>query len=132
MLINKRFPRQKERSRKVFSTKDKQQKKSIIRQSLEGILISLFGLGALIILYTLLVNFDWILITNESFKELVVGLYQFIIAFVNLLFVMTLLAFAVLSTFILFGGLWRLVKVISLICKKINKRYQYSGSRRFR
>lgn len=101
--------------KKVFRTSRRQPKKSTIRQFFEASLMLSVGAAFLTALNWLPQQIDLLVIITGSFSALLEGLVEVIKALATLSSGLLLGGLMLFGLILLLGGLWRLVRVVSLL-----------------
>ena len=113
--MNKNFRGVKTNQRRVFRPRRKRSTAKLMRQLLVILLMLAAGIGIAVVLHQLPQQVNVLLLVSEAIADLIRGIQQLLEAMLGLAAIVLIAAFVVLSSVLILGGLWRLLRLLRLL-----------------
>ena len=104
--------------RRVFRPKRPFPFVSVFRQLSAGLLMLAAGLGIAFLLQQLPQQVDVVLLVSEAIADLIRGIQQLLEAMLGLAAVVVIAALVVLASVLIFGGIWRLLRLLRMLLRR--------------
>ena len=104
--------------RRVFRPKQPFPFVIVCRQLSAGLLMLAAGLGIAFLLQQLPQQVDVVLLVSEAIADLIRGIQQLLEAMLGLAAVVVIAALVVLASVLIFGGIWRLLRLLRMLLRR--------------
>ena len=116
--MNRRARKPQRSQRLVFRPKRPFPYVVVFRQLVAGLLMLAAGLGIAVLLQQLPQQVDVVLLVSEAIADLIRGIQQLLEAMLGLAAIVVIASLVILASFLSFGGIWRLIRVLRMLLKR--------------